>query len=82
MQEIPFPERLTSLAVRFKSRVTESGKAEAMRHQHPALESAINNLGHRGLDRVPAYGAEGFARAVVLSVAALNIHRISLLLRR
>ena len=54
----------------------------AMRRQHPAVESAINNLGHRGLDRVLAYGAEGFARVVALSVVALNIHRIGLLLRR
>ena len=54
----------------------------AMRRQHPAVESAINNLEHRGLDRVLAYGAEGFARVVALSVVALNIHRIGLLLRR
>ncbi len=54
----------------------------AMRRQHPAVESAINNLGHRGLDRVLAHGAEGFARVVALSVVALNIHRIGLLLRR
>ena len=43
-----------------------------MRRQHPAVESAINNLGHRGLDRVLAQGAGGFARAVALSVVALN----------
>ena len=33
----------------------------AMCRQHPAVESAINNLEHRGLDRVLAYGADGFA---------------------
>ena len=54
----------------------------AMRAQHPAVESAINNLEHRGLDRVLAHGAKGFARVVALSVVALNIHRIGLLLRR
>ena len=54
----------------------------AMRRQHPAVESAINNLGHRGLDRVLAYGADGFARVVALSVVAFNLHRIGLLLRR
>ena len=54
----------------------------AMRRQHPAVESAINNLEHRGLDRVLAYGTEGFSRVVALSVVALNIHRIGLLLRR
>ena len=44
----------------------------AMRGQHPAVESAINNLEHRGLDRVLATGAMGFARVVALSVVALN----------
>ena len=53
-----------------------------MRRAHPAVESAFNNLGHRGLDRVRSRGADGFARAVALSVVALNIHRIGLLLRR
>ena len=54
----------------------------AMRRQHPAVESAINNLEHRGLDRVLSYGADGFARVVALSVVAFNVHRIGLLLRR
>jgi len=53
----------------------------AMRRKHPAVESAINNLEHRGLDRVRARGPEGFARTVALSVVALNVHRIGLLLR-
>ncbi len=52
------------------------------RRQHPAVESAIHNLEHRGLDRVRAYGADGFARAVALSVLAFNLHRLGLLLRR
>ena len=61
----------------------EQGEAfAAMRRQHPAVESAINNLEHRGLDRVRAHGTEGFARVVALSMAALNVHRIGLLLRR
>ena len=34
----------------------------AMRRQHPAVESAINNLEHRGLDRVRSKGRKGFAR--------------------
>ena len=39
-----------------------------MRRQHPAVESAINSLEHRGLDRVRTHGTEGFARMVALSV--------------
>ena len=40
------------------------------RQQHPAVESAINNLEHRSLDRVRSHGAEGFAQTVALSVLA------------
>ncbi len=64
-------------------RERETGDAfVAMRRKHPAVESAINNLGHRGAGRVRSRGAGDFARAVALSVVALNIHRIGLLLRR
>ena len=52
------------------------------RRAHPAIESAINGLEHRGLDRVRSHGADGFARAVALSVLATNLHRIGLLLQK
>ena len=42
----------------------------AMRKKHPGVESRTTNLGHRGLDLVRAHGADGFARAVSLSVTA------------
>ena len=54
----------------------------AARRQHPAVESAINALGHRGLDRVRAHGAGGFERMVALSVLAANLHRLGRLLRQ
>ena len=54
----------------------------AMRRQHPAVESAINSLEHRGLDRVRTHGTEGFARMVALSVLAGNLHRLGRLLRQ
>ena len=54
----------------------------AMRRQHPAGESAINNLEHRGLDRVRSKGREGFARTVALAVVALNVHRLGRVLRQ
>ena len=54
----------------------------AARRQHPAVESAINNLEQRGLDRVLSHGAEGFERMVALSIVAFNVHRIGLLLQR
>ena len=54
----------------------------AMRRQHPAVESAINNLEHRGLDRVRSKGSEGFARTVALAVVSLNVHRLGRLVRQ
>ena len=54
----------------------------AMRKKHPGVESRTTNLGHRGLDLVRARGVDGFARAVSLSVIALNLHRIGLVLRK
>ena len=54
----------------------------AMRRQHPAVESAINNLEHRGLDRVRSKGPKGFARTVALAVVALNVHRLGRVLRQ
>ena len=63
-------------------RRTQQGETfAAMRRQHPAVESAINNLEHRGLNRVRSKGREGFARTVALSVVALNVHRLGRVLR-
>ena len=54
----------------------------AMRRQHPAVESAINNLEHCGPDRVQSKGREGFARMTALAVVALNVHRLGRVLRQ
>ena len=51
------------------------GPFKAARQQHPAVESKINDLEHRGLDRVRTHGAKGFERTVALSVLACNVHR-------
>ena len=48
------------------------------RQQHPAVESAINNLEQRGLDRVRTRGADGFSRTVALSILALNLHWVAI----
>ena len=72
-----------------KGRLTEADREregeetfQAARRQHPAVESAINPLEQRGLDRVRTHGAEGFARTVALSILAFNVHRLGLILRR
>ena len=54
----------------------------AMRRQHAAVESAINNLEHRGLDRVRSKGRKGIVRTVALAVVALNVHRLGRVLRQ
>ncbi len=45
------------------------------RQQHPAIESAINNLQQRGMGLIRTHGKEGFDRSVGLAVLAANIHR-------
>lgn len=47
-----------------------------LRNKHSAVESNINALEHRGLDRCPDKGFESFKRYVALGVCAYNLHRI------
>jgi transposase, IS5 family len=47
-----------------------------LRHQHSAVESNINELECRGLDRCPDRGYENFKRYIGLAVGAYNLRRI------
>jgi len=47
-----------------------------LRNKHSAVESNINELEHRGLDRCPDRGYKNFKRYVGLAVAAYNLRRI------
>ena len=47
-----------------------------LRHKHSAVESNINELEHRGLDRCPDKGYPNFKRYVGLSVCAYNLRKI------
>ena len=47
-----------------------------LKHKHSAIESNINELEHRGLDRCPDRGYEHFKRYVGLAVCAYNLRRI------
>ena len=51
-------------------------KFKKTRHQHSAVESNINELEHRGLDRCPDRGYAHFKRYVGLGVCAYNMHKI------
>ena len=60
----------------------ENPKFVAGQKSHPAVESAINRLEHRGLDLVRTHGKEGFARTVALSILATNLYRIGSILQK
>jgi hypothetical protein len=47
-----------------------------LRHKHSAVESNINELEYRGLDRCPDRGYDYFKRYVGLVVSAYNLRRI------
>jgi hypothetical protein len=51
-----------------------------LRHQHSAVESAINALEQHGLDICPDHGITGFKRYVAMAVLARNIHRLGTVL--
>jgi len=51
------------------------------RRKHPGVESAINNLEQRGLDRVREKGKGRFEEVVWRSILALNVHRIGRVVR-
>jgi len=47
-----------------------------LKNKHSAVESNINELEHRGLNRCPDRGYHGFKRYIGLGVTAYNLHRI------
>ncbi|GAF06055.1 hypothetical protein JCM21142_134825 [Saccharicrinis fermentans DSM 9555 = JCM 21142] len=47
-----------------------------LRNKHSAIESNINELEHRGLDRCPDRGYHNFKRYVGLAVSAYNLRKI------
>ncbi|WP_430935169.1 hypothetical protein [Saccharicrinis sp. 156] len=47
-----------------------------LRNKHSAVESNVNELEHRGLDRCPDKGYHNFKRYVSLSVSAYNLRKI------
>jgi len=52
------------------------------RHQHSAVESAINALEVHGLDRCPDHGLDGFKRYISLAVLARNIQQLGVKIRQ
>lgn len=71
-----------------KGRLSEADKTReyseefiASRHQHSAVESAINALEVHGLDKCPDHGITGFERYVALAVLARNIQKLGAIKR-
>ena len=62
----------------------ESTKSfQKFRHQHAAVESAINCLEHHGLNRCPDKGLAGFKRYTAIGMLAYNLHKLgNILLER
>ena len=82
-------ERLERVILPKKGRLAQADQAREYhpefvqaRRQHSAVESCINNLEQRGLDRCLSYGKIGFERSVALSVVAGNLHRLGMILQR
>lgn len=67
-----------------RARAEEEAREEfrRARHQHSAVESAINALEVHGLDICPDKGIAGFRRYVALAVAARNLQRIGAILEK
>lgn len=51
-------------------------KFKKLCNKHSAVESNINELEHRGLDRCPDKGYEHFKRYLGLGICAYNLHKI------
>ena len=47
-----------------------------MKNAHSAIESNINELEHRGLDRCPDRSAVNFSKYVGQAIIAYNLHKI------
>jgi len=81
-------EELDSVVLPKKGRLNKQEKKEEsnpdyikMRHQHSAIESAINALEVHGLDRCLDHGLVGFKRYVALAVVARNIQQLGAIIR-
>jgi len=56
--------------------IESSSRFKKLKNAHSAIESNINELEHRGLDRCPDRTWRNFKRYVGLSVTAYNLHKI------
>jgi hypothetical protein len=72
--------RLKGFEKSFRSQAEKAlESAPAFKHlkTNTAIESSINELEHRGLDRCPDRTQDNFKRYVGLAITAYNLHNIS-----
>ena len=74
---------INNLIMPKKGKLNQSEKEEEheplfkkYRNKHSAVESNINELGFRGLDRCPDRGYKHFKTYIALGICAYNLHRI------
>jgi hypothetical protein len=53
-----------------------SSSFKRLRNKHSAIESNINELEHRGLDRCPDRGLHNYRRYIGLAISAYNLKKI------
>jgi transposase, IS5 family len=87
--QVELKEYLEQVIMPKKGRLCETDKQregsegfKSLRHQHSAVESAINALEHCGLDICPDHGLNGFKRYVSLAVLSRNIKRLGAIIRQ
>lgn len=80
--------KITNLVMPKKGKLNALEKAEEhtpkfikIRHRHSAIESNINELEHRGLDRCPDRGLPHFQRYIAMGICAFNLHKIGAKIR-
>jgi hypothetical protein len=59
-----------------QKKLEEAPIFKRLKSKHNAIESNINELEHRGLDRCPNRDQPGFKRYIGLGVTAYNLHKI------
>ncbi len=82
-------DMLNTVVLPKKGRLSKSDKEREYsedfinkRHQHSAIESAINALEVHGLDMCPDHGIDGFERYVSMAVLARNIQQLGVKIRQ
>lgn len=82
-------KKLDKVVVPKKGKLSSEEKEEELadefikiKYQHSAIESAIGALDHRGLDKCPDHGIDGFKKYVALGILGRNIQNLGNILKQ